>query len=131
MSTGAISFNEQNFECYTRVSDETVQQIKAKEGGYEFKNSDSKFAIGNKKGERITEYRYVSVSRQNTAVARNIWAGYTDERKYDVIDADNNTIILNDVQAKDFYSNYFTVEDDEEKTQYYTYEGKLFYTSVE
>ena len=114
-----------------RVSDETAQQIDAREGGYELKNSDSKYAIGNKKGERITEYKYVSISRQNTAVARNIWTGYTDERKYDVIDADNNTIILNDVQAKDFYSNYFTVEDDEEKTQYYTYGGKLFYTSAE
>ena len=75
-------------------------------------------------------YKYNSLYYRSAAVDSNIWTGRTDTDKYDVIDVDNKKVILTDVNAQNFYTNYFTVKNSDKKTEYYTYDGELFFTST-
>ncbi len=113
-----------------RIGEGTARQISVKGGGYEFRNIDSKYAIGNKSGERITDYKYNSTYYRSAAVDRNIWTGRNDVESYDVIDADKKKVILENVNVQSFYADYFTVKNSEGKTEYYTYDGVLFLTAT-
>lgn len=112
-----------------RIGEDTARQISVREGGYEFRNIDSEYAIGNKKGELVTDYKYESTYYRSAAIDRSIWTGQTGDNSYDVIDADSGKVLLEGVNVQSFYANYFTVKNSEGKTEYYTYEGELFYTA--
>lgn len=112
-----------------RIDDTTFKFFAVKKGGYEFKNADGKYAIANKDGKPVTDFKYTSTYYRSDAEPRNIWTGSNSTTSYDVIDVDKGTVILENVNVKEFYTNYFTVKNSDGKTEYYTYDGTLIYTS--
>jgi len=112
-----------------QIGDIVAKQIYSREGGYELKNDAGDYAIADKNGTWATDYKYESLYYRSSVVDYNIWTGRKESNKYDVIDVDNHKIILEDVNAQSFYANYLTIKNDDDKTEYYTLEGKLFYTS--
>lgn len=112
-----------------RIGDWVAKQVSVKDGGYDLRNADNKHAIADKNGQQITEFKYTNVGYKMNAVGRNIWSGQVGDSSYDVIDADSNTVLVENVNAQSFYTNYFTVKIADGKTEYYTYKGELFFTS--
>ena len=112
-----------------RIGDDTYRRIALRDGGYEAKNSEGKYAILDKKGEKMTDNKYNDLYYRSKAKPRSIWTGQEGHDEYDVIDIENNKILLEKANVDDFYSNYFTVTNKDGKTDYYTYGGILFYTS--
>ena len=47
-----------------------------------------------------------------------------------MIDVDTGKVLLEHANTQTFYANYFTVKNDDNKLEYYTYEGKLFFTAT-
>ena len=113
-----------------RVGDATAASISIRDGGYELKNSDGKYAIANTAGKLVTEFKYTSTYYRDDAEPRNIWTGRISDKSFDVVDVASGKFILTDVNVDGFYANYFKVKNADGKTEYYTYDGKLFYTSV-
>ena len=111
------------------VSDLKLTKISYYDGGYELKNSDNKFAVANKDGKPVTEFKYTSTYYRSSAEPRNIWTGSVGNGNVDIIDVDKAVTIAGDVNVKDFYANYFTVKNADGKTEYHTYTGAVFYTS--
>ena len=112
-----------------RIDDTTFKFFAVKKGGYELKNADGKYAIANKDGKPVTDFKYTSTYYRSDAEPRNIWTGSNSTTSYDVIDVDKGTVILENVNVKEFYNNYFTIKNSDGKTEYYTYDGTLIYTS--
>ena len=115
-----------------RIGDYTVKNVAVRDGGYELKNNDGKYAIADKKGDMVTEFKYNSVYYRSNAEPNNIWTGRNESEKdnsYDVIDLETGNVIAENVNVQIFYNNYFTVKNSDGKTEYYTYKGNLFYTS--
>ena len=113
-----------------RVGDAVAKDISLYTGGYEFENSDGKYAIAGTNGLLVTDFKYTDTYYRSYAKPRNIWTGTTGEKSCDVIDVDNGgKVILADANVQSFYANYFTVKNAEDKTEYYTYTGMLFYTA--
>lgn len=110
-----------------RIGDAAFKKFRTYEGGYELMNSDGKYAIANKDGKLLTDFKYEDVYYRSNAKPHNIWTGEVSEDKYDIIDVDSGEVLLEDVDTDSFQTNYFTVKSDN-KLEYYTYEGKLFYT---
>lgn len=112
-----------------RVGDWVARQVSVKDGGYDLKNEESYHAIADKNGQMFTEFKYTNVNYKANAVGRSIWTGQTGDNAYDVIDADNHTVLKEGVNAQSFYANHFTAKNEDGKTEYYTYKGELFFTS--
>ena len=112
-----------------KLSEETFRSITSRDGGYEAKNSEGKYAILNQKGEKMTDNKYDSVYYRSKAEPRNIWTGRSGYNEYDIIDIEHNKVLLEKVNIDSFYANYFTVKNKDGKIDYYTYDGTLFYTS--
>lgn len=115
-----------------RIGDVAAKSISLRDGGYELRNGDGRYAIANKDGKPVTDFKYSSVYYRSDAEPRNIWTGYngSEEKKgYDVINADTGEMIIENADIGSFYSNYFTVKNKDDKTDYYTYSGDLFYTT--
>ena len=129
----AVSDNENEYYFIdakgNRINDTTFKTLSIRKGGYELKNSDGKYAIANKDGKPVAEFKYSDTYYRSTADPHNIWTGENSSNSHDVIDVENGTVILENANVKDFYTNYFTVKNSEGKTEYYTYGGKLIYTS--
>ena len=111
------------------VGDFVAKSILSRDGGYELKNSEGKYAVADKNGKPVTDFKYESTYYRSNAEPHNIWTGRTSTDSYDVIDVDNGKVVVENVNAESFYDNYFTVENGDGKTEYYTYAGELFYTS--
>ena len=111
-----------------KTSDVVAKRITPTEGGYSAKNSDGKYAVLKKDGKPATDFKYKDVSYRNIAEPNHIWVGFLDEEKADVIDVDRNKVIIENVALEGFYTHYFTVKNDNGDIEYYTLDGKLFYT---
>lgn len=109
-----------------KVSDVVASRISVQEGGYELKNEDGKYAIANRSGKPVTDFKYDLVSYRTAPEPRNIWTGRTEDEKYDIIDADSGKVIAEGVEYDGIYRNYFTVRKDG-GLAYYTYDGNIFY----
>ena len=113
-----------------RVGNAVAKDISVYASGYVLENSDGKYAIADKNGLVVTEFKYTDTDYRSYAKPRNIWTGSNGKNSYDVIDVDNGgKVILADANVQSFYANYFTVKNTESKNEYYTYTGTLFYTS--
>ena len=110
-----------------QIGDTVFKSFLVRDGGYALKNSDGKYAIANKAGEPVTDFKYGEAYYRSNAEPRNIWTGRNSSDNYDVIDVEKGEVLLEGVNADAFYNNYFTVKGDN-KTDYYTYDGVLFYT---
>ena len=110
-----------------QVGDTVFKGANSRKGGYELKNSDGKYAIAGKDGKPVTDFKYESVYYRSNAEPQNIWTGRNADENYDVIDVENGKVLLEGVNVDSFYTNYFTVRG-AEGTEYYTYDGELFYT---
>lgn len=116
-----------------RIGDEetSYRRIYSYKGGYEARTKDGKYYILGKDGKTIEGAKeYSVVSYRSNPVDHNIWTGKNDNSDYDVIDMDNGKVILANVNTQSFYANYFTTKNEDGKTEYYTYEGKLFFTAT-
>ena len=116
-----------------RVTDEntTYRRIYANKGGYEVRNEEGDYTILNKNGKTLEGAKwYNSVSYRTNPVGHNIWTGKNDYSDFDVIDVDNNKVLLEHANVQTFYNNYFTVRNENSELEYYTYEGKLFFTAT-
>ena len=111
-----------------KVSDVVADDIDIYKGGYEAENSDGKYAILDKNGKPVTEFKYNSLYYRSTAEPRNIWTAKLEDGGSDVIDVDSGKIILENVKIDSFSENYFTVKNDDGGTDYYTYGGVKFYS---
>ncbi|MBR3236638.1 hypothetical protein IKF92_03100 [Candidatus Saccharibacteria bacterium] len=112
-----------------KVGNLEARYISSRDGGYELKNEEGNYAVADEAGTWVTDFKYESLYRRNNAVDYNLWTGRKDDNKYDIIDVDNHKTVLEDVNIQSFYANYFTVKNEDNKIEYYTLEGKLFYTS--
>ena len=109
----------------------TYRRIYANKGGYEVRNTDAEYSILDKNGKPLENAKwYDSVSYRTNPVDHNIWTGKNDYSDFDVIDADTGKVLLEHANTQTFYANYFTVKNDDNKLEYYTYEGKLFFTAT-
>lgn len=113
-----------------RITEYTATYFAVREGGYEVENKDDKYAIANKSGQLVSDFSYEDTYYRSYAEPRNIWTGEKGRNSYDVFDADSGKMIATDLNVQGFYSNYFTAENSESKTEYYTYQGAKFYTSA-
>ena len=113
-----------------RVGDVTGTEIVASEGGYKVENSDGKFAILDKNGKKITDFKYIDLYYRSIAEPRNIWTARLEGGNVDVVDVDNNRILLENVPLDGFYENYFTVRKEDGSIDYYTLNGNKFYTKT-
>ena len=112
-----------------KVGDYTAKAITESDGGYELKNADGEYAIANKNGDKVTDFKYDSLYYRSGAEPHNIWTGRNSYANYDVIDADAGKVLVEGVNVDSFYTNYFTIKNSDKKTEYYTYGGEKFYTS--
>ena len=109
----------------------TYRRIYANKGGYEVRNTDAEYSILDKNGKPLENAKwYDSVSYRTNPVDHNIWTGKNDYSDFDVIDVDTGKVLLEHANTQTFYANYFTVKNDDNKLEYYTYEGKLFFTAT-
>ena len=109
----------------------TYRSIAVSRGGYEVANSDGDYSILDKNGKPLEDAKwYSSIGYRTNPVGHNIWTGKNDYSDFDVIDVDNHKVLLSHVNIQSFYANYFTVKNSDGKLEYYTYEGKLFYTAT-
>lgn len=116
-----------------RIGDDetTYRRIYANKGGYEVRNTDAEYSILDKNGKPLENAKwYDSVSYRTNPVDHNIWTGKNDYSDFDVIDVDTGKVLLEHANTQTFYANYFTVKNDDNKLEYYTYEGKLFFTAT-
>lgn len=114
---------------WKQLNEEAYARIYSDEGGYEVKNSDDKYGILNNEGALVTEVKYTSVYYRSAAVDYDIWTGRNAYNDYDVIDVANGKVILEHANVQNFYAHYFTVLNSDKKTEYYTYNGNLIYTT--
>ena len=113
-----------------RVNEVVAKGYSIYDGGYRAKNSEGKYAILDKNGKPVTDFRYTEVLYRSIAEPHNIWTAKNENGMSDVIDADNGKAIFGGAKIDGTYSNYFTVKSDEGAIEYYTYEGKLFYSTA-
>ena len=111
-----------------KVGDVVAKDIGYYEGGYEAENSDGKYAILDRSGKPVTDFKYSALYYRSVAKPRNIWTAKLKDENYDVIDADAKKVIVENVKIESFYENYFTAKNDDGGTDYYTFEGVKFYT---
>ena len=132
-----LFFSEKEDEYYlidakgNRVGDVVAYSISRSEGGYKAEDEDGKYAILDKDGNKVTDFKYVDLYYRNNAKPRNLWTAKLEGDNVDVIDVDNKKVILENVSIDSFQENYFTVEKDNGDIEYYTLDGKLFYTDEE
>ncbi len=112
-----------------QINEGTYRRIYLEDGGYEIKNDDDKYGILNLDGQLVVEPKYTSVYYRSAAVDHAIWTGRNAYNDYDVIDAGTGKVILEHANVQNFYAHYFTVTNADKKTEYYTYDGTLFYTT--
>ena len=113
-----------------RVGDVVASDISYSKGGYEAEDDDGKYAIIDKNGNKVTDFKYTDLYYRTIAEPHNIWTANREGGNVDIIDADNKKIILEDVSIDSIYENYFTIEKENGDIEYYTFEGKLFYTDT-
>ena len=113
-----------------RVGDVVASDISYSKGGYEAEDGDGKYAIIDKNGNKVTDFKYTDLYYRTIAEPHNIWTANREGGNVDIIDADNKKIILEDVSIDSIYENYFTIEKENGDIEYYTFEGKLFYTDT-
>lgn len=112
-----------------RLHDGTFKRIYQEKGGYELKSSDDKYGIMTRDGTIASEAKYTSVYYRSSAIDHDIWTGRNSYNDYDVYDLTAGKIILQNANVQSFYAHYFTVTNSDKKTEYYTYDGTLFYTT--
>lgn len=111
-----------------KVNDIMATDYTYRIGGYRAENSDGRYAIINKNGKPVTDFKYTSAYYRDDAEPRSIWTGTLENKNSDVIDADSGKVIVSDVAVDSFYNNYFTTTNVDGGTDYYTYNGTLFFT---
>ena len=109
-----------------QIGETTFKSSTVREGGYELRDNDGKYAIANKDGKLATEFKYSGTYYRSNAEPHNIWTGRNTGDSYDVIDVENGKVLLEGVNVDSFYTNYFTVRDGN-KVKYYTYSGEMFH----
>ena len=114
-----------------RISNFTASKIFSRDGGYELRDQNDKYALASSDGEQITEYNYKNLYYRINVVDHSIWTAKIDDDNSDVIDADNKKIILENVNVSDVQPNYIKVKTKDNKSAYYTLKGELFYTTEE
>ena len=112
-----------------KLGESTYKNILRKDGGYELKNADGKYAIADKSGKPVTDFKYTSTYYRNNAEPRNIWTGRVDDDSFDMINVETGEVILADVDVDGFYDNYFAAKNSDGGRDYYTYSGEKFYTA--
>lgn len=111
-----------------RIGDITATNIKASKAGYRARNNDGKYALLDKDGNQVTDFKYTDLYYRSSAEPRNIWTAKLEDGNTDVIDVDNHKVIAENVSIDDFYDNYFSVKNESGDIDNYTFDGKLFYT---
>ena len=111
-----------------QVGDYTARYISSRDGGYEFRNEEGNYAVADETLSWMSEYKYESLYHRSTAVGRNLWTGRLENDNYDLIDVENHKTIAEDVNIQSVYENYYTVKNDDGVLEYYTLDGKHFYT---
>lgn len=112
-----------------KVGDLTAKMISSRDGGYELRDEDGNYAVADKTASWASEFKYSSLYHRGIVVDHNIWTGRKEGNKYDVIDVDNHQNIMEDVNVQSVYANYLTIKNDDGALEYYTLEGKKFYTA--
>lgn len=110
-----------------RVSDVSYKKFYAYDHSYLVVDANNKRAILNEAGQQVTGFDYTEAYNRSVAVDHEIWSLRKEANKYDVFDALTGKMILTDVNPYDFYANYFTVKNEDDKKEFYTYEGVKFY----
>ena len=111
-----------------QVGDYTARHISSRDGGYEFRNDEGNYAVADETLSWISDYKYESLYHRSTAVGRNLWTGRLENDNYDLIDVENHKNIVEDINIQSVYENYFTAKNDDGVLEYYTLDGKHFYT---
>ena len=110
-----------------RIGDYTFKGFASTKNGYRFKNKDGEYAIANKDGKLVTEFKYTDVDYYDDAEPHNIWAGRNSYNDYDIIDVEKGVVLYENAKIDDIAAHYFAVKTDN-GVEYYTFDGKLFYT---
>lgn len=113
-----------------RISEAVAKSIVPYDNGYKAKNSDGKYAILDKNGKPVTDFKYTEVSYRSAAEPRNLWTGKNENGMTDLIDVDSGKAIFGGAEIDGVYDNFFTVKTAEGTTEYYTLDGELFYTKA-
>ncbi|MDO4987315.1 MAG: hypothetical protein Q4E46_03325 [Candidatus Saccharibacteria bacterium] len=114
-----------------KIGEDTFSRVYSYDKSYELKNADGKYAIADVNGKVLTGFDYKDGTRRSNAVDHEIWTLDKDDKKVDVFDVTNNKMLAQGVETNTFSANYFSVKnaEDSSRTDYYTYDGVIFYTS--
>ncbi|MBR0480689.1 hypothetical protein IJJ46_02610 [Candidatus Saccharibacteria bacterium] len=114
-----------------KVSDYTFSRGYSYDGGYSIKNADGKYAVASVDAHILAEFNYEDASHHGNIADHEIWTLEKEDGKEDVFDVKTNKMIAQGIETKSFNTNYFSAKnvEDNSRTDYYTYDGVIFYTS--
>lgn len=111
-----------------KVGEVVAYDIDYSSGGYKFMDENGKYAIFDKDGNQVTDFKYKDLYYRSLTKPRNIWTAKLEDGTVDVIDVDNKRVLLEGVTIDNFYEHYFTIKKDDGNIEYYTLDGKPFFT---
>ncbi len=114
-----------------KVNDLFFKRAYSYDRSYVVYDADNKRAILAENGIPITDFDYIEAYNRSVAVDHEIWSLKRGSNSYDILDAsvtkEQQRLLISNVDAYDFYANYFTVKNSDGGYDYYTYKGVRFF----
>jgi hypothetical protein len=115
-----------------QVGDLKYKKVYSHDEGYLVVSDDDNRTVLTSDGVQVADANYSEATNHTIAVDHDIWALKLSKHKYDVVDTTSKQpVILSDVYIDNFYVNYFTVHNENDGYDYYTYDGYKFFSTKE